>query len=251
MTKRHNPSSDNTGLFVLLGIGAGAFLLYKNGTLASWFPSLFAAATAAAPPASSPPAATAPGPPVASPPASASAPPAAAAGTPGASCTIPGGCYSSMVNGSPVQTCSDSELLGQFDANGVCQPLNLASGTNSPAAGPPANSAAVLTVQDAATFPYSSAVTAAQMNAINAALQTEIQAAQVPVIAGDSVLAFMLGWGGQPSGAMETVLGENYSYDGSNWHLVEGGVSGLGSLRASRVPLGSIHGGIGYRFRVA
>ena len=110
-----------------------------------------------------------------------------------------------------------------------------------------------LTVADAATYPYSSAITAAQMTAINAALQTELQGGQIPTIAGNSVLAYMLGWGGASAGATQTVLGDSYSFDGTNWHLTSGGMGHLSAaalvMKSSRVPLRLIHGGPRYRLR--
>jgi hypothetical protein len=196
---------DMTGLLLLGGVAAAGYLLYTNGTLQSWFPSLFAT-TPATTPAPSPPAAT-----------------------------------------TPPATTANSQST---------QPAN------SP-------SAPALTVQDAATFPYSSAVTAAQMQAIHDQLVTEFDAGQIPQIAGDSVLAYMLSWGGQPNGATETIAGETYTFDGTNWNLSTGvvgtavssgsvtdpivgrpvlGISGLGRSQ-NRVPLGLIHGPRDYRFR--
>jgi hypothetical protein len=88
-----------------------------------------------------------------------------------------------------------------------------------PATPAPSTPAAVLTAADAATFPYSSAITADQMNSISATINQQIQAGQIPTIAGGSVLAYMLGWGGLPSGTSKTVSGETYLFDGSNWNL--------------------------------
>lgn len=77
----------------------------------------------------------------------------------------------------------------------------------------------VLTAADAAVFPYSGSVTAAQMNAISSTLQSQIAAGQIPQIAGNSVLAYMLGWGGLAAGTSKTTSGETYVFDGTNWNL--------------------------------
>jgi hypothetical protein len=123
--------------------------------------------------------------------------------------------------------------------------------TTTPAAPtPPATPtpAASLTVADAATYPYSSAVTAAQMNSINAQLQTELGAGQIPTINGDSVLAYMLGWGGAAGGASKTVLGDTYTFDGTNWNLQSSAaLAGLGRF-GNRVPAKAIHTRGQYRF---
>ena len=81
------------------------------------------------------------------------------------------------------------------------------------------SSVPVLTVADAATLPYSSAITSDMINAVHDQLVTNFDAGQIPVIGGGSVLAFMLGWGGQASSATETVAGETYIFDGTNWNL--------------------------------
>lgn len=81
-------SSDNTMSYVLIGgVAVGGYLLYSNGTLASWFPSLFGAPAAATPalvattPVTTTPVATAP---------VAVAPPAAPVATPVLSMTPQG-----------------------------------------------------------------------------------------------------------------------------------------------------------------
>jgi hypothetical protein len=106
--------------------------------------------------------------------------------------------------------------------------LGVASSAPSGGAGgtQPATQQPVLTAADAAVFPYSGSVTAAQMNAISSTLQSQIAAGQIPQIAGNSVLAYMLGWGGLPTGTSKTASGETYVFDGTNWNLQTGAVSG-------------------------
>jgi hypothetical protein len=58
------------------------------------------------------------------------------------------------------------------------------------------------------------------MNAISATLQGQIATGQIPLIAGNSVLAYMLGWGGAQLGAQQTAKGETYQFDGTNWNLI-------------------------------
>ena len=96
-----------------------------------------------------------------------------------------------------------------------------------------------LTVADAATLPYNSAITAAQMQAINAGIDAAIQSGTVPTIAGNSVLAFMLGWGAQAAQTSRTTAGQTYIFDGTNWNLqpaVVGmsGYFGLGAITMTR-----------------
>lgn len=76
-----------------------------------------------------------------------------------------------------------------------------------------------LTAADAATYPYSGAVTSDQMSSISQTLMPQLKAGQIPSIGGESVLAYMLGWGGLPAGTSKTVSGETYMYDGTNWNL--------------------------------
>ena len=68
------------------------------------------------------------------------------------------------------------------------------------------------------------------MQAINAQVDQELQAGQVPQIGGNSVLAYMLSWGGATKGATKTVYGLLYTFDGTNWNLNGAGVSGLGTI---------------------
>jgi hypothetical protein len=84
-----------------------------------------------------------------------------------------------------------------------------------------------LTVADAAVLPYNSAITSAQMQAINAGIDAAIQSGSVPQIAGNSVLAFMLGWGGLPAQTSRTTSGQTYIFDGTNWNLQAAGTAGL------------------------
>jgi hypothetical protein len=103
----------------------------------------------------------------------------------------------------------------------------------------------VLSVADAAVFPYSGSVTSAQINAIHDQLVTELQGGQIPQIAGGSVLAYMLGWGGAAAGAVQTVLGDTYKFDGSNWNLASAASSagsGIGAFFGNRVPTVGVHG---------
>lgn len=103
------------------------------------------------------------------------------------------------------------------------------AGTPQPTTAPPTNTGSPmanaptpppsLSVADAAVFPYSSSVTAVQMQNIHDALVTELQGGQIPTIAGNSVLAYMLGWGGVPAGTSRTTVGDTYVYDGANWNL--------------------------------
>lgn len=95
----------------------------------------------------------------------------------------------------------------------------------------PASTAATLSVQNAATLPYNSAITSAQMQAINSAVDQNIQGGQVPVIAGNSVLSFMLGWGGASAGASKQAFGETYNFDGTNWNLQPAGTAGMQGYR--------------------
>jgi len=279
---------DNTGMFVLLGAGALVYILYSNGTLQSWFPSLFGAgatAPAVAPPAATP-VATVPGapPPTAPPslpaPVGGSIPPAnppAAVVSPlvltvADAATLP---YSTAISAAQITGVApqlDTNLQsGQIPTIAGDSVLAFMLGWGAQAAGasetalgetyifdgtnwnlqaPPAVSSSGLTVQDAATFPYSPAISAAQIQTIHDQLVTELQASDIPVIAGNSVLAFMLGWGGQAAGVTESVLGENYSFDGANWNLQpSAGGAGMSAFRASRVPLGFVHGRGDYRFR--
>jgi hypothetical protein len=103
------------------------------------------------------------------------------------------------------------------------------------------NAPAALTVADAATYPYSSSIPAATIAALNPQLSTNLAGGQIPVIAGNSVLAYMLGWGGQASGATETTAAatggnETYTFDGTNWNYQGSGVSGLFGLGLPRLP---------------
>jgi hypothetical protein len=84
---------------------------------------------------------------------------------------------------------------------------------------PPATPPPTLTAADAAAYPYSGSVTPDQMKAIGATLNPQIAAGQIPQIAGGSVLAYMLGWGGASTGASKTTSGETYTFDGANWNL--------------------------------
>lgn len=88
-----------------------------------------------------------------------------------------------------------------------------ASTTGTSGGGPP-----VLTVQNAATVPWSSAL-APQIAGIQSQLNQAFAGGQIPTIGGGSVLAYMLGWGGAASGSVQTVSGETYKFDGTNWTL--------------------------------
>ena len=76
-----------------------------------------------------------------------------------------------------------------------------------------------LTVADAATLPYNSAITAAQMSGVSSQLNANIQSGTIPQILGNSVLAFMLGWGAQAANTSKTIFGQTYIFDGTNWNL--------------------------------
>jgi hypothetical protein len=106
---------------------------------------------------------------------------------------------------------------------------------------PPTSGVAALTVADAATYPYSSSIPAATIQALNPQLASNLAGGQIATIAGNSVLAYMLGWGGQAAGATETTAAatggnEIYTYDGTNWNYKASGVSGLFGLGLPRVP---------------
>jgi hypothetical protein len=114
---------------------------------------------------------------------------------------------------------SQSDLAGAIGTTGTTGAgAGTGPGTNpsSPGAG---TSTAPLTAADAAVYPYSTAVTAAQINAINAQLVSALQAGQIPVIAENSVLNYMLGWGVGASGATKSLYGYAYVSDGANWHM--------------------------------
>lgn len=199
---------DMMPLFLIAGAGALAYILYENGTLASWFPSLFGTAAVTAP---------------------------ASTGSAPISTSVP-------VTATPTSPAPVTSV-----------PMVPVSAPPAAIISPPVQSAAnQLTVADAAQYPYSAGITAAQMNAIQAQLVTELQGGQIPSIAGDSVLAYMLGWGGQSMGKMESVAGETYTFDGTDWNLIVQGPPKTGAsltgLSASRVPLGMIHHR-DYRFR--
>jgi hypothetical protein len=61
------------------------------------------------------------------------------------------------------------------------------------------------------------------MQAISAQVDQELQAGQIAQIAGGSVLAYMLGWGGGTKGNSKSVYGLTYNYDGTNWNLQASG----------------------------
>jgi hypothetical protein len=97
---------------------------------------------------------------------------------------------------------------------------------------PPVQSPAaqVLTAQDADSFAYISSITPAQMQAINTQVDAELQAGQVPQIGGNSVLAYMLSWGGAAQGTIKTVYGLTYNFDGTNWNLQTANLGRLGTI---------------------
>ncbi len=106
---------------------------------------------------------------------------------------------------------------------------------------PPASTAA-LTVADAATLAYNSGITQAAMAAINSQVDANLQAGIIPIIGGNSVLAYELGWGGAAKGVSETVLGQTYTFDGTNWNHVGApgpGMSGYGMGRGRRTMTGA------------
>ena len=198
-------NEDLTPLLLLAGAAAAAYILYENGTLQSWFPSLFGATPV---------------------PATASAP---------------------TTTSAPVSTPSAPAITApaQITSGGTMIPAP--SVPIAPVTPPPTSPAQVLTVADAAQFPFSSAISAAQMNAIDSQLQSELSTGIIPTINGDSVLAYMLGWGAQKVGATETVLGHTYAFDGTNWNLGKTPVA-KGVHGATRIPMGMIHSR-DYRFR--
>jgi hypothetical protein len=110
-------------------------------------------------------------------------------------------------------------VLGQiytFDgANWQLQAAPIASAVN-------INSAATVTTVTAltaSTTPYDTTVSQGNMTSIHDQLVSMIQAGQVPAIDGNSVTAYMLGWGGAASGSSQTILGQTYNFDGINWDL--------------------------------
>jgi hypothetical protein len=145
----------------------------------------------------------------------------------------------------PVTTTAASTPLTSTPVTTTSVPVSSTPPSAPPAQAPPAP-AQVLSVADAAVFPYSSSVTSAQINSIHDQLVTELQGGQIPQIGGGSVLAYMLGWGGAASGATQTVLGDTYKFDGSNWNLVGSaggaGTSGIGMFFGNRVPTMGVHG---------
>lgn len=112
-----------------------------------------------------------------------------------------------------------AKQMGWFSAGGPFTGVTGSSSTTATAGTSTAAQAPVLTAADAATFPYSGSVTPDQMNAIGATINQQIAAGQIPSIAGGSVLAYMLGWGGLPAGTSKTASLETYTFDGSNWIL--------------------------------
>jgi hypothetical protein len=88
-----------------------------------------------------------------------------------------------------------------------------------------------LTVADAAVLPYNSAITAAQMVSVQAGLDSALSSGTISQIAGNSVLAFMLGWGGLPAQTSRTSSGQTYIFDGTNWNLQAAGTAGLTGYR--------------------
>jgi hypothetical protein len=183
--------ADNSKIFLLGGLGVAAYFAYTQGWLASLF-----------------------GPTVSS---SVLSPSALAA-------VIAQGQAAGMTN-AQIQTALNNlaTQASQCGANwnpntGTCSGAPAGSGVTQQQIAPSA-SQPVLTAADAATFPYSGSVTSAQMNAISGTLDPQIQAGQIPQIAGGSVLAYMLGWGNASAGQSQTVYGETYTFDGTNWNL--------------------------------
>ncbi len=78
----------------------------------------------------------------------------------------------------------------------------------------------VLTSQNASTATYDpTTITSDDMTGIHDALVSLIQSGSVSNINGNSVTAYMLGWGGAASGTSQTILGQTYTFDGANWNL--------------------------------
>lgn len=174
--------TDLTPFLLLGGVAVVGYVLYQNGTLAQWFPSVFGTALPS---------------------------------TGGTTTTQPTAAAPAAPAGSGVTT----------QQTGTGQPPG-AQPTGAPG----------LTAADAATFPYSGAVTAAQMTSISQTLTPQLDAGQIPLIGGNSVLAYMLGWGNQPSGAIEQIPGTNYSYQftGSSWILVQPSASSTAGTSSSK-----------------
>ena len=75
----------------------------------------------------------------------------------------------------------------------------------------------LLTPQNASTTSYNPSISGADMTGVHDELVSLIQSGQVPTIDGGSVTAYMLSWGGLNTA--QTVLGQTYTFDGSNWQL--------------------------------
>jgi hypothetical protein len=184
---------DLTPWLILAGAGALAYILYENGTLATWFPSLFPAAASTAVPTStaSAPASTAVVPITAAPVAAPTPPPAPAAPT-------------------------------QLSLANVAYYPFAASGQNN---------------HDQLAFWFANAP---QINA-------EFDSGTFGQIAGNSVLAALLGFKPVSPGTGQLVQGQNYIFDGTNWNLVPKSPL-LPGLAGTRVGIGQIHSR-DYRFR--
>lgn len=105
---------------------------------------------------------------------------------------------------------------GGVPPSGATPPVGTGAGAGTTPAAP---AAPVLTAADAATLPYSSSITADQLTAISPTLTAQIGAGIIPYIAGNSVLAYMLSWGGAKAGDTKTASGQQYVFDGVNWNL--------------------------------
>jgi hypothetical protein len=82
-----------------------------------------------------------------------------------------------------------------------------------------------LTAALLATTPFSSAQEP-QFSALNSAVDALLGSGQVKTIAGNSDLAYMLGWGGGTKGQSKTYGQYTYNFDGTNWVL---GIPAAGS----------------------
>lgn len=97
-----------------------------------------------------------------------------------------------------------------------------------------------LTVADAAQFAYSSSLPGSCITGLNPQLSTNLGQGQIQQINGNSVLAYMLGWGGATAGQTQTTGGDTYTFDGTNWNLQPAsGVSGWRGLGQVRTMTGT------------
>jgi hypothetical protein len=185
---------DLTPLLILAGAGALAYILYENGTLATWFPSLFPGIVS-------------------------TAVPAAAAATPASTTAVVP--ITATPAAAPAPTPAPAAPTGLTLANVASYPFAASGQSN----------------HDQLAFWFANAP---QINA-------EFDSGTFGQIAGNSVLAALLGFKPVAVGAAEIVQGQNYIFDGTNWNLVPKSPL-LPGLAGTRVGIGQIHSR-DYRFR--